>query len=107
MTNKVINTIRFSIKSNNIVYGEQLINSIRLKKVYVVLLASDASNQTIKKIKDKSIFYNIPVYEIFDKETFFDIFHKPLVAFGIKDLNLSTKLIKNLQEGSESHEEKN
>lgn len=99
--------MHFAIKSHHLTYGESLIMSICQKKVYVVLLAQDAGKANAKKIKDKCLSYQIPLYENTTKDELSQILGKTVVALGIQDKNLSNKLIKNLQEGSESHEEKN
>lgn len=50
--------------------GETLCeNAIRRKKVYLVLLAKDASPNTYKKFHDKCSFYSVPVMDtLFSKE---------------------------------------
>lgn len=39
---------------------EQVIQAVRNKKVYLVIVAEDISPQTLKKVTDKCKFYGIP-----------------------------------------------
>ncbi len=46
-------------RARKITSGETLIHDIRAKKVYFVIIAADASDNTKKKITDKCHFYKV------------------------------------------------
>ncbi|MCE7794564.1 YlxQ family RNA-binding protein [Salipaludibacillus sp. CUR1] len=53
-------------RAGKLVTGEELVvKSIQNNKVHLVIVASDASDNTKKKITDKCTYYNIP-YIIFE-----------------------------------------
>lgn len=51
-------------KARQLVSGETVIDAIRQKKAVLVLYASDASNNTKKRIQDKARFYGIEAIEV-------------------------------------------
>ncbi len=62
---KIFGLLGLSSKAGKIASGEfQCEEAIRSGKARVVLTASDASENTKKKFRDKSAFYHIPYYEI-------------------------------------------
>ncbi|MDY0210144.1 MAG: ribosomal L7Ae/L30e/S12e/Gadd45 family protein [Acholeplasma sp.] len=48
---------------------DMAIEAIRNKSAKLVFLASDASENTRKKVKDKALFYGVEVLELFDTKT--------------------------------------
>lgn len=57
---KIISLVGFARKSGNIVIGvKQVLSAIRVNKVKLILLASDASDQSKKKVLDKAKYYEI------------------------------------------------
>lgn len=70
---KVLNNLGLCQKSNGVISGEEMvIEYIRKNKVFYVFLASDASDNAKKRIKDKAKYYNVEVddsYSSFDLST--------------------------------------
>ena len=65
---KVLTLIGFAYKSRKMVSGEGItLESIKKNKVKLVFLASDASENTRKRIKDKCSYRDIPVSEELDR----------------------------------------
>ena len=63
---KVLSAIGLARKAGKLVFGaDAVIDEIRSKKARLTLIASDASESTIKRITDKSVFYGVK-YEIID-----------------------------------------
>lgn len=62
------NDLGLAMIAKKIVSGPQVIDAIRSKEAKLVLVASDASNNTKKKIFDKSKFYQVECIEVFDTE---------------------------------------
>ena len=53
------------MRAGKLVTGEELtLKDIRANKAKFVFVAQDASENTRKKIKDKSSYYNVPVSEL-------------------------------------------
>ena len=57
MLNNVLSLLGLASRARKITSGETLIHDIRNKKVYFVIIAADASDNTKKKIIDKCNFY--------------------------------------------------
>ncbi len=61
MDKRLISLLGLAQRARRLCYGETVIESIRSKKVYLVLVAADASEKTRKKITDKGRSYQVPV----------------------------------------------
>lgn len=106
--NKVLNTLGICACARKISYGETLLKDIKNKKVYFVVVATDASDNSKKKIIDKCKYYKCE-YEICVEKSSLtkSIGRVDLVsAVGIKDFNLVKKLKENIEREGGSNEEK-
>jgi len=66
---KALNFLGLTNKAGKLVSGnENVINAIQKHKVYLVIIAVDASENTKKKAVDKCIFYNVPYKICFNSE---------------------------------------
>jgi ribosomal protein L7Ae-like RNA K-turn-binding protein len=55
-------------RARKVISGEELvINEVRKQKAKMVLLSSDASANTIKKVSDKCSFYKVPLKHVPDR----------------------------------------
>ncbi len=99
MTNKMISTISLCQKSGNLVSGEESCEkAIRSQKAKLIIVSSDASDNTKKKFTNSSKYYNIPIYFFMTKEELGRIIGKRIRAvLVVTDENFS-KLIINLFE---------
>ena len=106
--NKVLNTLVICTCARKISYGETLLKDIKNKKVYLVVVASDASDNSKKKIIDKCTFYKCEYIVALDKESISKAIGRlDLVsAVGIKDFNLIKKLKDNMERDGGINEEK-
>ena len=106
--NKVLNTLGLCACARKISYGETLLKEIKSKKVYFVVVASDASDNSKKKLTDKCKFYNCEYAIISDKESISKAIGRlDLVsAVGVKDFNLVKKLKENIERDGGFNEEK-
>ena len=68
MNKQYLNILGLANAARKIVTGETLIKKIRAKKVSLVLIAENASENTKKKITDKCHYYDIPYY-IMDEDS--------------------------------------
>ncbi|MFD3445505.1 YlxQ family RNA-binding protein [Microbacteriaceae bacterium 4G12] len=56
-------------RARKIISGEELVvKEIRSKKAKLVLLAADASDNTTKKITDKTNYYNVPLCKVENRQ---------------------------------------
>ena len=62
----VANLIGLCTRARQVALGENVIESIRHKQASLVLYASDASDNTKKRILDKARFYGVEAIEVED-----------------------------------------
>lgn len=106
--NKILNTLGICTCARKISYGETLLKEIKNRKVYFVVVASDASENSKKRIIDKCNFYKCEYTVILDKVSITRAIGRiDLVsAVGIKDYNLVKKLKENIERDGGINEEK-
>lgn len=102
---KAINTLQICYKARKIIYGEKVFVAIRNHQVFLVVIANDIGKDNLKKLKDKTTTYNIPIIIYKDKNTFQNIFNKNVSYFGVNDENLAKKFIENIRGGEENGKE--
>lgn len=105
--NKILNTLGICACARKISYGETLLKEIKNKKIYFVVVASDASDNSKKRIIDKCTYYKCEYVVCLNKASITkSIGRVDLVsAVGIKDYNLVKKLKENIEgEGGLSEE---
>lgn len=105
---KVLNTLGMCACARKISYGETLIKDIKNKKVYFVVVASDASDNSKKKIIDKCNYYKCGYNICLSKESISKAIGRAdlVSAVGIKDYNLVKKVKENIEREGGSSEEK-
>lgn len=93
--NKILTLVGFAYKSKKLVSGEGItLEQIKKNKVKLVLLSNDASDNTAKRIKDKSKTRNIRVCENFDRyELGRAIGKEERVVIGITDSNFAGSIV--------------
>ena len=106
--NKVLSTLGMCACARKISYGETLLKDIKSKKVYYVVVASDASDNSKKRIADKCNYYKCEYIIALDKDSMSKAIGRiDLVsAVGIKDFNLVKKLKENIEREGGINEEK-
>ena len=56
-------------RSRNLITGQDLVlKSVRSKKARIVLIATDIGESSKKKINDKCSYYEVPIFEIGEKQ---------------------------------------
>jgi len=71
MTNEkqILSMLALAKKAGKIITGEEgCVKAIRNGTAKLVLVATDASDNTKKKFGDKTSFYDVPIHSLFDKE---------------------------------------
>ncbi len=106
--NRALNTLGICRGAGKISYGETLIKDIKNKKVYLVVIASDASDNSKKKLIDKCSYYKCEYLICLDKESISKAIGKDglVSALGIKDFNLVKKFEENINRDGDKYEEK-
>lgn len=61
---KVYNLIGLAMRARKVVSGEELMEAIRKKKVSLVVMCDDASENTKKRYSDKCSFYGIDLITV-------------------------------------------
>ena len=101
MTNPaVLQLLGLAARARKVISGEELvIKEIRSGKAKLILLASDASANTSKKIQDKCTYYHVEYYVFGDR---YDLGHatgkEHRVALAISDSGFAKKMSSLLNE---------
>ncbi|KPB04402.1 MULTISPECIES: YlxQ family RNA-binding protein [Bacillaceae] len=68
MNNQWLSIVGLATRARKTITGEELvIKEVRAGKAKLVLLASDASANTMKKLQDKCTYYNVPIRTVDDR----------------------------------------
>ncbi len=96
---KVLSFIGLAARARKLVSGEELvIKGIQKGSIFLVIIAEDASENTIKKVTDKCKFYDIPYKIKFDRNDLGNAIGKySRVIVGIADTGFSNQLEKLLE----------
>lgn len=92
MDNKIVTYCQIALKSRYVSLGDQLIPDIQKKKVYLVLISSNCGRNRLKKLCDKSTYYQIP-YLIIDDADLQQVCSRTLSSMGITNKGLANKII--------------
>jgi ribosomal protein L7Ae-like RNA K-turn-binding protein len=96
--NNVLNTLGLCKRANKLISGEEIVlNRVKLNKVYIVFLASDAGKNTTKRMTDKTTYYKIRLVNQFST----DELNKAIgtenrKVLAITDRNFTNLIIKKL-----------
>ncbi len=97
MDDLIKGTLGLCNRAGKISTGSTLIEDIRKNKVYFVIIASDASDNTKKKISDKCKFYNVEFIEKYHSEEISAAIGKNnRMAVGIMDKGFYAKIKKEM-----------
>lgn len=95
MTNKekFLNLLGLATRANKLISGDETtLNSIRKEKVRLVIVASDASEGTIKKFRDKCDYYDTPILVTCTKAELSHAIGKSRAIIGVVDQGFSRKM---------------
>ncbi len=93
--NKVLSLLGIAMKGRNLVSGEfQTLEAIRKGSAMLVIIAEDASDNTIKRFTDKCRYYNVPAFIWGTKESLGRaIGREPRSSLGVCNAGLADSLI--------------
>lgn len=94
MSNKeVYSLLGLCARARKLSYGSQLIEDIRKKKVFYVIICEDASDNTKKKLTDKCHFYQIDyIISLISDDLSLAIGKDNRVAVGIMEKGFADKI---------------
>ncbi len=101
--NKLLSMLGLMMKAGKLITGEEMvINAVRSGKVVLVLLANDASQNTMKKVNDKCKTYKTNVVSNFSTdEMSFAIGKNNRKVIGVTDIGFAKSFMSNLEKVSE------
>lgn len=99
MNNKILSTLSISMKAGKVLSGEFAVEAaVKKSECNIVIVASDASNNTKKLFRDKCTFYNIPMYVYGTKEQLGNAIGKEMRAsVAISDYGLAKNIERYLE----------
>ena len=80
-------------RANALVAGDRMMEGIRNKSVYCVLLTTAASPRTQKQIRDKCAFYTIPLIDGIEQAELHAAIGEVFVAVGITNSQMAAKIL--------------
>ena len=97
--NKVLSLLGLATKAGKVASGEfSTEKSVKTGKVFLVLVADDASQNTRKKFQNMCDFYEVPIYFIANKEELGRFCGKEFRAsLAVQDENFAKAMLKELQ----------
>ncbi|MGC6767074.1 YlxQ-related RNA-binding protein [Enterococcus sp. LJL128] len=96
---KILNLLGLAMRAGKLITGEELtVKDIQRSKTKLVFVASDASENTKKKIKDKCSYYNISWNDDLQQAELSHAIGRKRMVVGINDLGFANKF-KELMKG--------
>ena len=96
---QILGTLGIARLAGKVTYGEKASQSISHQTAQLVLLATDASTKTKKRIQDKCKYYAIPVYDLVDTQTLSQaVGQTNLKYLAIEDAGLAKSMRKNIED---------
>lgn len=94
MKTNIFNFIGLGMRAGNVISGEETCKKELKKKIYLVIVAKDASANTIKMFSDKCSHYNVPLRIMGTKEELGESIGKEFRAvIAIKDKKFAAALL--------------
>ena len=91
---KALNMLGLAMRAGKLITGEELtINEIRRKKAALVIVTTDASENTQKKISDKSKYYQTAYVVEFTQGEILGAIGKPRKVIGVLDQGFANKIM--------------
>lgn len=90
---KLSNLIGIAQRAGKVISGEELvIRAIQTGKAQLIFLANDAGFNLTKKITDKSQYYKVEVFTVFNAQELSATLGKPRKVVAIADTGFSKKM---------------
>lgn len=100
---KILSYLGLAVRAGKLVTGDELVlKGIRSSEARLVVVAADASSNTVKKFRDKCRTYKIPLIVGFDRERLGTSIGKPeRVVVALKDQGFADMIAKEIENTSE------
>lgn len=100
MNDRILSLLGLAAKGKNLVSGEfSTEKAVKERKAALVIISSEASDNTRKLFTDKCMFYNTPIYFYGTKEALGRAVGKEMRAsVAVTDKGLAESIIKRLEE---------
>ncbi len=100
MNDRILSLLGLAAKGKNLVSGEfSTEKAVKERKAALVIVSSEASDNTRKLFTDKCMFYNTPIYFYGTKEALGRAVGKEMRAsVAVTDKGLAESIIKRLEE---------
>lgn len=87
-------------RARAISYGDTILHQVPKRQVYLVLIAEDIGETTLKKLKDKLTFYRVP-YLFYENKAFLGtiIGSEQVSALAITNKNIALEISQRIKEG--------
>ena len=101
MQNKVLSMLGIAARGRNVVSGEFMTEkAVKSFQVCLVIVATDASDNTKKMFRDMCSFYEVPIYEFGSKEELAHAIGKEMRAsLAVTDEGIAKSIIQKLETG--------
>lgn len=86
-----------AMAAKKLALGSKALESIQNKEAHLVLISDDASENTNKKYKDKSSYYQIKCYMISDETMNSSIGRSNVKTISVNDIGFAKKMIEILE----------
>ena len=91
---KALNMLGLAMRAGKLITGEELtINEIRKHKVSLVIVTTDASKNTQKKLSYKSKYYQTACFVEFTQGEILGAIGKPRKVIGVLDQGFANKIM--------------
>lgn len=88
----ILNLLGIAMRAGRLITGEDLvIKSIQKQQAKFVFVAVDASENTKKKIKDKSLYYGVPVDDSFNQMDLSSAIGRKRMVIAVADEGFAKK----------------
>lgn len=93
------NFLSLLLPSRILLFGQSALEEKNSKKIKLILLLEEASENTKKKVVNFATYYKVPLYVIKEKTIASFLGGRSINVISVKDINASKKIINILKEG--------
>lgn len=95
---KTLNYLGLARRSRHLISGtDAVVSALQSQKLYLIVLASDASNLTKDKINNKAYFYKVPVITNYTSSELSQATSLSSIVYGLDDKGFSEAILKDLK----------
>lgn len=97
--NSLLNALSLAQKAGKVATGSKVLDNIRKNRAHLVIIASDASENTKKNISDKAKYYNVKCLVLLDSTTLSQAIGKvQRMYLAIIDENFAQMILSKMKE---------